>query len=300
MAQFDTSSSIDDSRTALMGRLAQRVRDERNKKGLPRRVVSERSGVSPRYLAQLEAGEGNISIALLERVAGALDVPIEALIAQQQISADSDAQRIAQQFSRASADVRRQIVSLLEDKKWADIKAGRICLLGLRGAGKTTLGRLAAKALGTPFVELDSLIEGETGMPVAEVLSLYGVDGLRRLEAEALERVIKTDGPMILSVPVDLVEQARPFGRLLARFHTVWLQASAQEHVMRVRNRSDTEATLADDEPQALAHINALMLALAPEFARAQATLDTSGQGQQSAARALVSLMTDYKFIHAD
>jgi len=283
-----------------MGRLAQRVRDERNKKGLPRRVVSERSGVSPRYLAQLEAGEGNISIALLERVAGALDVPIEALIAQQQISADSDAQRIAQQFSRASADVRRQIVSLLEDKKWADIKAGRICLLGLRGAGKTTLGRLAAKALGTPFVELDSLIEGETGMPVAEVLSLYGVDGLRRLEAEALERVIKTDGPMILSVPVDLVEQARPFGRLLARFHTVWLQASAQEHVMRVRNRSDTEATLADDEPQALAHINALMLALAPEFARAQATLDTSGQGQQSAARALVSLMTDYKFIHAD
>ncbi len=226
MAQFDTSSSIDDSRTALMGRLAQRVRDERNKKGLPRRVVSERSGVSPRYLAQLEAGEGNISIALLERVAGALDVPIEALIAQQQISADSDAQRIAQQFSRASADVRRQIVSLLEDKKQADIKAGRICLLGLRGAGKTTLGRLAAKALGTPFVELDSLIEGETGMPVAEVLSLYGVDGLRRLEAEALERVIKTDGPMILSVPVDLVEQARPFGRLLARFHTVWLQAS--------------------------------------------------------------------------
>jgi XRE family aerobic/anaerobic benzoate catabolism transcriptional regulator len=300
MAQFDTSSSIDDSRTALMGRLAQRVRDERNKKGLPRRVVSERSGVSPRYLAQLEAGEGNISIALLERVAGALDVPIEALIAQQQISADSDAQRIAQQFSRASADVRRQIVSLLEDKKQADIKAGRICLLGLRGAGKTTLGRLAAKALGTPFVELDSLIEGETGMPVAEVLSLYGVDGLRRLEAEALERVIKTDGPMILSVPVDLVEQARPFGRLLARFHTVWLQASAQEHVMRVRHRSDTEDTMADDEPQALAHINALMLALAPQFARAQATLDTSGQGQQSAARALVSLMTEYKFIHAD
>jgi XRE family aerobic/anaerobic benzoate catabolism transcriptional regulator len=147
----------DDSRHALISRLARRVREVRKQKGLPRRVLSELSGVSPRYLAQLEAGEGNISIALLERVARALDVPMEALIARH-IRVAPDVDRIASMIERATPEVRAQVMALLMASRPSSLRAGRICLLGLRGAGKTTLGRLAAKTLGVPFVELASLI----------------------------------------------------------------------------------------------------------------------------------------------
>ncbi len=119
------------------------MREVRKQKGMPRRVVLELSGVSPRYLAQLEAGEGNISIALLERVARALEIPIEALIAQQ-ISIDPDVQRVAQLFERAPKDVRETIKKLLNAVKSVCPRKGRICLMGLRGAGKATLGQRTA------------------------------------------------------------------------------------------------------------------------------------------------------------
>jgi XRE family aerobic/anaerobic benzoate catabolism transcriptional regulator len=273
------------------------VREVRKQKGLPRRVVSELSGVSPRYLAQLEAGEGNISIALLERVARALDVPIEALIAQQ-ISVDPDAQRMARLFSRASPDVRREITALLHAERPTGLRTGRICLMGLRGAGKTTLGRLAAEALDIPFVELSSLIEEETGMPIAEVLSLYGADGYRRLEAEGLERVIKFDGPLMLSVSGGLVEQDAPFARLLARFQTVWLRTSTAEHVERVRAQGDLQPL--KDEPLVMAQIKSLMDTRAPRYGRAQVQLDTSARGPQRSVRELVALIADHKFMERD
>jgi len=297
MANTEHSNSVEDPRNALIARLAQRVRDARKDKGMPRRVVSELSGVSPRYLAQLEAGEGNISIALLERVARALDVPIETLIAQQ-VAVDADALRMAQQFSHASAEVRLQIEELLRSDKPSDTRLGRICLLGLNGAGKTTLGALAARALGVPFIELDSLIEDETGMPLAEVLSLYGADGYRRLEAEALERVISIDGPLILSVSGGLVEQDAPFSRLLARFHTVWLRSSLTEHVARARAQGDIQRVT--DASLAMAQIKALMDARAPCYARAEVELDTSDRGIQHSVRELVALMTANKFMGAD
>ena len=294
MDKSESSLNTDDSRNALISRLARRVREVRKQKGLPRRVVSERSGVSPRYLAQLEAGEGNISIALLERVARALEVPIEALIAQQ-ISVDPDAQRMAQHFARASPDVRNQILALLQADKTNGIRTGRICLMGLRGAGKTTLGKLAAEALGIPFVELSSLIEDETGMPLAEVLSLYGNDGYRRLEAEALERALKIEGPLILSVSGGLVEQDAPFARLLARFHTVWLQTSPAEHVERVRAQGDLQPI--KDAPLAMAQIKTLMETRAPRYARGHAKLDTSGRMLQRSVRELVALIKENGFI---
>ncbi|WP_298858413.1 helix-turn-helix transcriptional regulator [uncultured Sulfitobacter sp.] len=290
----DTPQQNDLDRHALISRVAGRVREVRKQKGMPRRVVSELSGVSPRYLAQLEAGEGNISIALLERVARALEMPIEALIAQQ-ISVDPEARRIAQLFERAPDNVRESVKALLNAHKPVGPRPGRICLMGLRGAGKTTLGRRAAEALRIPFIELSSMIEDETGMPLSEVLSLYGANGYRRLEADALEKVIKMSGPLILSVSGGLVEQETPYTRLLAQFHTIWLRTSPAEHVARVRAQGAMQPVR--DETQALAQITSLMNTREPLYARAQAQLDTGARPAQQSVRDLVALIAEKQFL---
>ena len=290
----DTPQQNDQDRHALIMRVAGRVREVRKQKGMPRRVVSELSGVSPRYLAQLEAGEGNISILLLERVARALEMPIEALIAQQ-ISVDPEAQRFAQLFERASPDLRESVKALLSAEKTVGPRPGRICLMGLRGAGKTTLGRRAADALRIPFIELSSMIEDETGMPLPEVLSLYGANGYRRLEADALEKVIKMTGPLMLSVSGGLVEQEAPFKRLLAQFHTVWLNTTPAEHVARVRAQGAMPPV--KDETQALAQITALMNTRGPLYARAQVELNTGARPAQQLVRDLVALITEKRFL---
>lgn len=291
-----TPPSSDDSRHALISRVARRVREVRKQKGMPRRVVSELSGVSPRYLAQLEAGEGNISIALLERVAQALEMPIEALIAQQ-ISVDPEAQRIAKLFEAAPDDVRVAVKDLLSVSTPVCPRKGRICLMGLRGAGKTTLGQRAAAALKLPFVELSSMIEDETGMPLPEVLSLYGADGYRRLEAEALGKVIKQDGPLVLSVSGGLVEEEAPFAQLLAHFHTVWLRTTPAEHVARVRAQGDLQPM--GEETLAVAQIQSLMDTRTPLYACAQTQLDTAQRSTQQSVRELVALIAQNKFLEA-
>ena len=294
----DTNQPIegDESRHALISRLARRVREVRKQKGLPRRVVSEISGVSPRYLAQLEAGEGNISIVLLERVARALEVPIEALIAQK-IKVNPESSRVSKLYESADPHVQAQVRALLEVPKPAaqGRRVGRICLLGLRGAGKSTLGTLLGEALDIPLVELSSLIEEETGMPLSEVRSLYGADGFRRLEVEALDRVIAMPDPVIVTVSGGLAEQEAPYARLLERFHTIWLRAAPAEHVERVRVQGDLQPIR--DQPLAMAQIKSLMETRAPLYARAQAQIDTSGQSVQSSLRALVALIRENNFI---
>lgn len=172
---------------ALMARVGERVRRARDRKGIPRRVLSEKSGVSPRYLAQLEAGEGNISIGLLQKVAHALDHKIEWLVGEDD-PWTSDALRIADLYRTANSDVQATVLSTLSPEPVAEARAKRVCLVGLRGAGKSTLGRRAGAQLGVPFVELNREIEEQAGMPVDEVMAFYGQEGYRRLEAQALGR----------------------------------------------------------------------------------------------------------------
>ena len=185
------SDQVDASVTALIRRVGERVRKARERKGVPRRVLSEMSGVSPRYLAQLEAGEGNISIGLLQRVAIALDHRIEWLTGEED-PWSSDVLRVAELFRTANTDVQRQVLNTLNPEPEETMRAHRICLVGLRGAGKSTLGARTGAALGIPFVELNREIEEQSGMPVDEVMALYGQEGYRNLEAQAIGRVIAT------------------------------------------------------------------------------------------------------------
>jgi XRE family aerobic/anaerobic benzoate catabolism transcriptional regulator len=275
----------------LIARVGERVRRAREQKGLPRRMLSDASGVSPRYLAQLEAGEGNISIGLLHRVAAALDHPLEWLVAEED-PWTSEALRVAELYRQADAPTRARALEVLTPRA---LRARRIALIGLRGAGKSTLGAQAGRDLGLPFVELNREIEAMTGMPIAEVMALYGQDGYRDLEAEALDRVIREHDAMILAVAGGIVAETETYSRLLAHFHKVWLRAAPEEHMARVRAQGD-ERPMAGN-PQAMAQLRALLQSREPLYARAEAELDTSGKTEGQARDELLALIRRRGFL---
>lgn len=275
---------------ALMARVGERVRKARELKGIPRRVLSERSGVSPRYLAHLEAGEGNISIGLLLRVAVALDHRLEWLIGDED-PWTSEVVRAADLFRGADAATRARVLDLLAPEPAEALRAQRICLVGLRGAGKSTLGAAAGAALGLPFVELNREIEAQSGMPVNEVLALYGPEGYRRLEAQAVERVAATHDSLILAVAGGIVAEPETYKTLLQRFHTVWVKASPAEHMARVRAQGDLRPMAGN--PEAMEQLKSILTSREALYARAQATLDTAGRGVEESLADLLGLVRE-------
>lgn len=261
---------------------------------MPRRELSARSGVSPRYLAQLEAGSGNISVVLLARVAAALDVRVEDLLAEADPLND-DATRVAALFAKASPAVQGRVRALLAPQSQVALRARRICLVGLRGAGKSTLGRLAADKLRMPFLELNECIERKAGMPLAEVMALYGQDGYRTMEAEALEDVIAEHDRLILAVAGGIVVDDRTFAQVLERFHTIWIRTSPAEHMTRVRAQGDLRPM--EGHPAAMDALKTLLTARAPLYRKAQAQLDTSGKPLGSSLNELLAIIAKRKFL---
>lgn len=286
----------DDASTRLVQRLAARVAEARKLRGYPRRVLSEKSGVSPRYLAQLETGEGNISVRLLSRVAAALDVKIEALLADV-VRPDQDARRVASLYSAAPSDVQQQVLELLGPRNPRVLRAGRICLIGLRGAGKSTLGKLAGDALNIPFVELKDDVERAVGMPLPEIMAFYGEAGYRKMEAEALERVSAQHDRVILAVAGGLVSEPDTYEKLLARFHAVWIRTSPAEHMQRVRAQGDLRPM--EGNPQAMAHLKSLLAAREPLYRRAEAEVDTANRTENSSLNDLLSVIANRHFLDA-
>ncbi len=273
-------------------RVGERVRDARRDKGYPRRVLSERSGVSQRYLAQLEAGEGNISISLLDRVAKALGREIGWFLGAGE---SGEASQIAALYQRAEPAVQSQVQRLLAPAAGAPGRAGRICLLGLRGAGKSSLGRAVGKALDLPFIELNKAIEERCGVPVGEVLALYGQDGYRAQEARALQEVIAGSDRMVLAVAGGIVAVPETFDLLLARCHTVWLRASPEEHMARVRAQGDYRPMTGN--PEAMAQLRDILRDRETAYDRAGARLDTSGQTLEQSTGALLELIKAQGFL---
>jgi len=280
--------------SALIQRVGERVRRARERKGIPRRVLSEMSGVSPRYLAQLEAGEGNISIGLLQRVASALDHRIEWLVGQED-PWNSDALRVAALFRSSSTDVQQAILRRLNPEPAEALRGHRLCLIGLRGAGKSTLGALIGQAMNIPFVELNSEIEEQAGMPVEEVMALYGQEGYRKLEAQAISRIIATHDCMVLAAAGGIVAEPETYTQLLEHFHTVWLKTTPAEHMARVRAQGD-ERPMAGN-PEAMEQLRSILTSREALYSRAQAQLDTSGQSVEASLAQLLALIEDRKFL---
>ena len=277
---------------ALLERLGRNVRAARNARKIPRRALSEASGVSPRYLAQLEAGQGNISIALLNRVARALGTTIFDLLGD---ASSAEEARLLRLYRAADPATRDSVTYRLEQAASLPDRAQRICLIGLRGAGKSTLGARVGARLGLSFVELNKDLEDHAGMPVSEIMALYGPEGYRRLEAEAVRRISARKDRLILAVAGGIVSDPDTYATLIARFHTIWVRTSPEEHMARVRAQGDMRPM--EGQPEAMARLRDLLSAREAEYGRAEAQLDTAGQSPEASEAELLALIERHGFL---
>jgi len=232
--------------------VARRVRHARGARGWTIRDLAERSGLSVRFLVQLESGDGNISVKRLDDVARALKVPAADLLTQDA----ADAPRI-------------------------------VALLGLRGAGKTTIGRQLARRMHVRFVELDRRVEQAANMSLAEIFSLYGDEHYRRLEREALARVIEEQRATILATGGGIVTSADAYAMLKKAAVTVWLRAAPEDHWTRVVRQRDRRPMA--DRPEAMADLREILAAREPLYSAADHTVDTSGRTVKAIVAGLVS-----------
>ncbi|MBT3371579.1 MAG: helix-turn-helix transcriptional regulator [Rhodospirillaceae bacterium] len=264
----------DDERyLALLG---DRVRSARSRRGMTRKILSGQSGVSERYLAQLESGRGNVSIILLRQIAGAMNLALSELV-QDGPDRPVEMALILEQLADLSGDELADLHSHLRQRYAPETgNSGRIALIGLRGAGKSTLGRALAKRLELPFVQLNKEIEEAAGMGQDEIFDLLGQAAFRRLERQCLEQVIENHARAVIETGGGLVAEAGTYERLLSSCHTIWLQASPEEHMARVAAQGDQRPMAGNRE--AMDDLRRILMDREGLYRKADATLDTSGR----------------------
>jgi XRE family aerobic/anaerobic benzoate catabolism transcriptional regulator len=238
--------------SAYLAQLGDRVRAWRTAHGMTRKALATASGVSERYLAQLEAGQGNISVLLLRKLAQAMGVAVDSLVREEPDHGSS---------------------------------GRRVALIGLRGAGKSSLGAKLAAARGVPFIELDAEVEREAGARLGEVFAMYGQEAYRRFERRALERVLRQDGGAVIAVGGSLVTDPDSYRLLLDNCHTVWLKAKPEEHMNRVMAQGDLRPF--KGRSAALEEIRKLLADRDRLYARADVTIETSGKSLKSSLEEL-------------
>lgn len=272
---------------AYLGRLGERVRAWRQEHGLARKALAIASGVSERYLAQLEAGHGNISVLLLRKIAQAMNVAVEDLVREQ---GDTPAALgLVMQFLGALPEERIAAAHRLLQTQFGTPRRRRVALLGLRGAGKSTLGEKLALSLGVPFVELDREVEREAGAELGDVFAIYGQDAFRRFERRALERVLRANDRAVIATGGSIVSEPDTYQLLRERCYCVWLQASPEEHMARVIAQGDMRPFRGRSE--ALEEIRRLLADRDRLYARADTAIDTSGQAVKHSVTKLRALV---------
>jgi XRE family aerobic/anaerobic benzoate catabolism transcriptional regulator len=274
-ARTEGPVALAESDPDFLAGLGRRVREAREQRGMARKVLSRTADVSERYLAQLEAGEGNASIILLRRVAIALGLRLSDLL--DSVGPEAE-QRLIRRFLDSLPPKRLEEVlrRLTQDFGQEEaVRRKRITLIGLRGAGKTTLGAALAKVLRRPFVELDKEIEREAGISLSEVFLLYGQAGYRRIERRCLERMINSQDDMVLSVGGGIVSEPETYNLLLLNCYTVWIKAAPDEHMARVVAQGDTRPMAGHAE--AMEDLRNILAARESLYGKADAVVDTSG-----------------------
>ena len=257
--------------------LGERVRETRARRGMTRKILARDSGVSERYLAQLETGQGNVSIRLLRQIAQALDTPLQALVLdgpEPPVDLVHTTEFLRRLPATELVEARRVLV---EHFGGVDLEArrGRIALVGLRGAGKSTLGAMLADRLEAPFLELDRLIEQEGSVSLSVIFDLYGQSGFRRLERRVLDQVIERYPRFVLATGGSLVSEPATFERLLTMCFTVWLRATPEEHMQRVIAQGDMRPMA--DNRESMSDLRRILDVREPLYRKADATIDTSG-----------------------
>jgi XRE family aerobic/anaerobic benzoate catabolism transcriptional regulator len=274
--------------TAFLAGIGRAVRRQRAKRGMTRRQLARASATSERYLAQIEAGTGNPSVSVLRAIAQALDLPASALLSEtsgRPAALGSILDQLNQMPAAELPALAKEIEARVALSQNAD-RGERIALVGLRGAGKSTLGRMLAQHLGWPFIELDRLVEEDYGASIPDLIEMAGTATFRRHERAALERVIAAYRQAIITAAGGIVSDPETYALLLCRTHTIWIKARPEDHMSRVMAQGDFRPMAQNRE--AMADLVAILDARRADYARAEAEVDTSAEAvEQSFGRLL-------------
>jgi len=274
--------------------LGERVRALRARRGITRKVLARSAGVSERHLANLEGGVGNASYLVLLQVAGALQCALAALIGDVTTSTPEwlmIRELLEHQSDATLRRVRVAVGELLGTGGANTTRSTRVALIGLRGAGKSTLGQMLARDLDFPFVELSREIEKFAGCSISEIQGLYGMNAYRRYERRALEEAIQIYPEAVIATPGGLVSDPATFNQLLAHCTTVWLQADPEDHMRRVTAQGDMRPMAASGE--AMEDLKGILIGRAPFYSKAEFRLDTSAQALGPTFTALRQLVRE-------
>jgi XRE family aerobic/anaerobic benzoate catabolism transcriptional regulator len=283
-------SEQETKRSPFLEALGERVRTLRSRKGMTRRAVAVAADVSERHLANLEYGTGNVSVLVLLQVATALQCSLAELLGD--VTTMSPEWLLIRELlaQRSEADLRRarvQLGDLFGESGNAQERKNRIALIGLRGAGKTSLGQRLADDLGFPFIELSREIEQFAGCQISEIHNLYGANAYRRYERRALEEAIQIYPEVVIATPGGLVSDSANFNVLLSHCTTVWLQADAADHMGRVAAQGDMRPMAASRE--AMEDLKRILEGRSAFYSKADLAINTSARTEDQAFAALRS-----------
>jgi XRE family transcriptional regulator, aerobic/anaerobic benzoate catabolism transcriptional regulator len=280
--------------------LGENVRAMRADLGMTRKMLASASGVSERFLAQLESGTGNASVLVLRQIAKALETSVERLIAEREspsaaspTPSSSTIENVLRMVTRLSpADVARvrQVIiqepGALANKR----RSERVALIGLRGAGKSTIGAQLAQELGLPFLELDRLVEQTSGLSLNALFDLYGQSAFRRFERQCLEQVLKSHPRFVLATGGGIVSAPETFERLLESCYTIWLKATPREHMDRVIAQGDMRPMAKN--PAAMTDLERILREREPLYSQADLTVNTIDTSVDKITRSLAEKLT--------
>jgi XRE family aerobic/anaerobic benzoate catabolism transcriptional regulator len=278
-----TDIVLNDSRFLKL--LGERVREIRANRGMTRKILARDSGVSERYLAQLESGRGNVSILLLRDIAQALNVRLGTLLAEGP-EPPIDLVHTLEFLRRLPESELQQARRLLVERFGGGDQSGRfdrIALIGLRGAGKSTLGAKLAAKLDVPFLELDRCIEKEAGVSLGVIFELYGQSGFRRLERRCLDEILEATPQFVLATGGSLVSEPATFERLFTTCYTVWLRASPEDHMQRVVAQGDMRPMA--DNRESMEDLQRILAVRDPLYGKADVSIDTSTHSPTQSTR---------------
>jgi XRE family transcriptional regulator, aerobic/anaerobic benzoate catabolism transcriptional regulator len=276
---------------AYLRQLGERVRTLRNQRGMTRKALARHAKVSERYLAQLEAGLGNGSIVLLRRITRALGLPVTQLVHEGAEPA-LELVLLSQFLERLSPSALAEARDLLLErfsKPSEDVRRRRIALIGLRGGGKSTLGRLLAERLDVPFIELDREIERRSGATLSEIFDMFGQETFRRAEREALDDVLRQHRNFVIATSGSIVTEPGTLELLLASCFTVWVRAEPEEHMKRVMAQGDMRPMA--NSARAMDDLISILRSREPLYAKAEVALTTTGQTPEQNLAELLRLI---------
>lgn len=261
-------------RALFLRALGERIRGERARRGMSRKLLAKHAGISERYVTQLESGKGNVSIVLLRQIAGALGLPLSRLFADDEAPAALLARLSPAQLSEAYA-----ILAALFAGDTDGARPHRVALVGLRGAGKTTLGRALAEERQVPYFELDREIERLSGLSLGQLLELYGQQAYRRYELQALQELLRAHRAFVVATGGSVVAEPGTYELLLRSCVTIWVRTTPEEHMARVIAQGDQRPMA--DSSQAMDDLRRILHEREPLYARADLTVDTTGTPRQ-------------------